>query len=496
MTVCETGPMSALGCMEVGPSEAPQTLVFLHGGGGSAWHWQPVAERLTTRRPGAYRCLLPDLPGHGTSAHLRPFTLEGAAMALASLLAERGIERATMVGFSLGADVALELAALRPWLVEGIMVTGAVVRKVAGTRPMGIAVTIALPAMRWRRIAEWQAVAAGIPDERRDDWCHDAVGMDSRTVREVVAASLGAGWPTGLERFGGPVLAMAGEKEGSTAKGSVDQILGMLPNARGAVVKGASHPWLLADPDRATDVLEAWLDGAELPAGFDAITAERHAMPYHLGGSGHLYELLTSPLERRGFAARRRTLIAMARGRVAEIGPGMGPNLDLYRGPVDGGEVTHVDLLEPHEGRRVDLMNRAARAKVPMEVHTIGAEGPYPNPPYDTIVSTLVLCSIPDLAGALAAMREVLAPGGQLLFMEHEGSPGLRGHLQDVADPLWSRLSGGCHLNRDLMAAMRTGGWTPVESERFKFPLPVVLAKHCVTGVAVPTVRPVPPSPR
>jgi len=87
-------------------------------------------------------------------------------------------------------------------------------------------------------------------------------------------------------------------------------------------------------------------------------------------------------------------------------------------------------------------------------------EIPLENGSVDTVISTWTMCSIPDIRRALEEMRRVLRPGGRLLFAEHGLSPepGVR-KWQNRLDPLWHRVSGGCHLNRPIEEVIGTAGF-------------------------------------
>ncbi|MBO0739724.1 MAG: class I SAM-dependent methyltransferase [Alphaproteobacteria bacterium] len=143
----------------------------------------------------------------------------------------------------------------------------------------------------------------------------------------------------------------------------------------------------------------------------------------------------------------RQRVIGAAEGRVLEIGIGSGLNCPLY-----GNAVKWVIGLEPSSGLLRMARARAEAAPAPITLLDASAETiPLDGGSIDTIVSTWTLCTIPNAAQALAEMRRVLRPAGTLLFVEHgrASEPGVA-RWQDRLDPLWSRVSGGCHLNRKV----------------------------------------------
>ena len=143
----------------------------------------------------------------------------------------------------------------------------------------------------------------------------------------------------------------------------------------------------------------------------------------------------------------RRRVIGAAEGKVLEIGIGSGLNLPLYGPPVRS-----VIGLEPSPELLRMARGRAAAAAVPIEFLEAAAETlPFDDYSMDTVVMTWTLCTIADVPRALAEMRRVLKPGGALLFIEHGRAPELGvARWQDRLDPLWSRIAGGCHINRKM----------------------------------------------
>ena len=178
------------------------------------------------------------------------------------------------------------------------------------------------------------------------------------------------------------------------------------------------------------------------------------------------YVRLAAVMDRRGAAAHRAQLVAGLSGRVIEIGAGHGGNFAYYPPAV-----TEVLAVEPDDHLRGLATAAAASAAVPVRVVAGHADAlPAADGSLDAAVTSLVLCTVPNPASALAEIHRVLAPGGRLRFYEHVRS----GHrllaaLQDAVVPVWSRAAGGCHPNRDTAAAVAAAGFTLEHVERFGF---------------------------
>jgi ubiquinone/menaquinone biosynthesis C-methylase UbiE len=152
---------------------------------------------------------------------------------------------------------------------------------------------------------------------------------------------------------------------------------------------------------------------------------------------------------------RQRT-IETARGLLLEVGVGSGLNLPFY-----GPAVARVVGLDPSpELLRLARM-RAADAVVPVSLLRGSAEHiPFADTVFDTIVMTWTLCSIPNPVAALTEMRRILRPGGRLIFVEHGLSPEIRVvRWQHRMTPYWKRISGGCHLDREVDGLIRAAGF-------------------------------------
>jgi SAM-dependent methyltransferase len=189
-----------------------------------------------------------------------------------------------------------------------------------------------------------------------------------------------------------------------------------------------------------------------------------------------LYDPVMGLVDRAGMAERRRRLVADATGEVVEVGGGTGRNLAHYRG------VARVVVLEPDPAMRAKLLARVPAAAVAVEVHESGIEdSTLPDDFADTVVASLVLCTVDSQPEALAAIKRILKPTGRLLFLEHVRSPGLRGRVQSAVTPVWRRTAGaGCHLDRPTLDAIRAAGFAITDCHR---------SGALVQGTAVPSDR-------
>lgn len=164
--------------------------------------------------------------------------------------------------------------------------------------------------------------------------------------------------------------------------------------------------------------------------------------------------------------------VGPAHGHVLEVGAGGGENLRFYD---LGDRVQRLTMTEPDPYMRHRAESKVLGVGWPVEVIPAAAEAlPFPSGSFDTVVATLVFCSVEDQSAALEEVRRVLKPGGTFLFMEHVRSEHpVWSRLQDIVTPVNRVLGAGCHLNRDTLGAIDRAGFEVLNLSRVHpyFPL-------------------------
>jgi ubiquinone/menaquinone biosynthesis C-methylase UbiE len=165
---------------------------------------------------------------------------------------------------------------------------------------------------------------------------------------------------------------------------------------------------------------------------------------------------------------QREKVIPMASGHVLEIGIGSGLNLPFY----DAGKVTQLTAIDPSEEiwnkNKIDLNLLGYDFRF---IQAVAENIPEDNDAFDAVVFTYTLCTIPDTHKALAEIRRVLKPYGNLIFCEHGKAPDKAiKRVQNFINPLWNWLGGGCNLNRDIPSIIEGNGFKIKDMESMYIP--------------------------
>jgi ubiquinone/menaquinone biosynthesis C-methylase UbiE len=194
------------------------------------------------------------------------------------------------------------------------------------------------------------------------------------------------------------------------------------------------------------------------------------------------YDRATKGPEEAGVGQMRSDLLARASGRVLEIGAGTGLNLSHYPAAATDLTLTEPD---PHMAKR--LRDKVERGEGRGTVVEAPAEAlPFDDNSFDTVVGTLVLCTVPDPVAAVREIQRVLKPGGRFLFLEHVRADDPRlARWQDRLEKPWRFLGDGCHCNRDTLSTIRAAGFDVPELEHDRLPKAPPIVRPMIRGAAV-----------
>jgi len=169
------------------------------------------------------------------------------------------------------------------------------------------------------------------------------------------------------------------------------------------------------------------------------------------------YDRMMESGERALLGELRREFVAAAKGFVVEIGAGTGRNFPPY----SAASVNEVHAVEPDFAmrRRCEARRQAAEARISL-LDGVAERLPVESECADTVVTTLVLCSVDDPRQVVREIRRVLKPGGTLILIEHtRAEDRWATRFQDLLTPVWRRIAGNCYLNRPTFETLRGAGF-------------------------------------
>ena len=264
----------ALFIKETGPASAP-TIVFLHGGGGAGWMWQPQLEGLKD-----FHCLVPDLPEQGQSIAKKPFSISGSAGLIADLIRRRAHGGKTfVVGLSEGAQITVALLSQYSELIERAIVSSALVRPIPGSRmltPGLISLSFRWSVKPFKNNDWWirlnMKYAAGVPEKYYSDFRQTFQNLSESGFTNVMLENQRFRIPSGLEQAQTPTLIVCGKNEYSAMRKSARDLAKALPNGQAYEVQHSKkmslaeeHNWNLTAPELFTQMVRAWFTGQSLP---------------------------------------------------------------------------------------------------------------------------------------------------------------------------------------------------------------------------------------
>lgn len=231
---------------------ADRTLLLLHGGGVAGWMWQPLLAELGTD----FNVLVPDLPGHDRSASIdyrsHAITLpliEDLLESFLTTLPAEGSQNVTVLGFSLGAQLTVALAAKRPDLAHRAIVVSAQAKPLPLPAATSAMLSIAAPLAKFEWFARAQAKELFIGDDLFDDYLRTSRSISKATLLNSVGENIRFTPPAAWAKFPGKVRVFVGANERSLMRDSADILAGLRPSGAAEVIAGCGHGIPLQRPE-------------------------------------------------------------------------------------------------------------------------------------------------------------------------------------------------------------------------------------------------------
>ncbi|MHA6260115.1 alpha/beta fold hydrolase [Sporosarcina sp. CAU 1771] len=250
-----------LAYQEYGDRDAP-LLLFLHGGGVSSWMWDRQVQHFTD-----YHCVTVDLPEHGKSTGNEQFTIKDSSLQVIKLIEKVASGKViTVVGFSLGAQVLIQMVSTKPDLVDYAFINSALVRPTRiGRVFINPLVNMSYPLIKNRTFSKLQAKTLYLGKEHFEKYYTESCQMKRHTLVRILQENMSFEIPNGFSEASGSIVVTVGEKEKGIMKNSALDLVKANPNCTGVIIPGIGHGVSLAEPDLFNRLIKKWMDEKELP---------------------------------------------------------------------------------------------------------------------------------------------------------------------------------------------------------------------------------------
>ncbi|MCM3634785.1 MULTISPECIES: alpha/beta fold hydrolase [Paenibacillus] len=248
---------------EYGDKNGP-LLLFLHGGGVSGWMWKRQVEHFSD-----YYCIVPDLPEQGLSKQTPPFSMESSAEAMLELIENKANGMSVnVVGFSLGAQVLVQMLSMKPDLIDYAMINSAlVVPQPAMARWIGPSIKLMHPLIRNRSFSRLQSKTLYVQDDDFERYFEESKQITAEALIRVLQENMSFQIPSQFSRAQSQMLVTVGDKEKGMMRKSAKLLSDANPNCHAVVLPNIGHGISMAAPQAFNDMLRAWLEQGLLPEG-------------------------------------------------------------------------------------------------------------------------------------------------------------------------------------------------------------------------------------
>ena len=248
---------------EYGDKSAP-LMLFLHGGGVSGWMWDKQIQYFTH-----YHCIVPDLPEQGKSDNTEYFSIKRSAEMLLALIEEKAPNKQVIIiGFSLGAQIAVQMVSINSQLIDYAIVNSALVRPMPFSKSLiSLSVKCTYPLIKIRLFSKLQAKTLYVDPDYFEQYYTDSTAMKCETLVRILQENMAFHIPEQFHKAQTKILITVGEKEkGIMIKSAIDLITNN-PNSKGVILSNIGHGISLAKPHFFNQMIEEWIEKEKLPEG-------------------------------------------------------------------------------------------------------------------------------------------------------------------------------------------------------------------------------------
>lgn len=247
---------------EAGNNKAERLIVFLHGGGVSGWMWNHQVDYFKDDYS-----LIPDLPGHGRSPGPPPFSIKRTAEVINEMISAKANGRRTVVlGFSLGAQILVEMITQQPQLIDYAIINSALLRPMPSVhRWIEPSVRMTYPLIRYRWFSGLQAKTLYVDEDHFEQYYAESLQMSREMLVSVLQENMSYAVSQKIQETTTKLLITVGEKERESLKKSAEDLEKLCVHADRIVFPGIGHGIPLADPKLFNWVVDHWLDTGTVP---------------------------------------------------------------------------------------------------------------------------------------------------------------------------------------------------------------------------------------
>lgn len=245
---------------EYGNTNGP-LIVWIHGGGVSGWMWNEQVQYFRS-----YHNIIPTLSEHGMNNNGIPFSIQSSAEHILRLIEEKANrKKVIVVGFSLGAQITLQILSLKPELIDVAIVNSALTRPQPFMkkllRPM---VDLSYPLIKQKWFAKLQSKFLYIHEKDFHTYYQESLQLTKESLIRVLNENMSFTLPTGFRHAKTKILVTVGEKERSIMKKSAKEIVSSNENCTGILIPNIGHGVSLAKPDFFNQLVEQWITDSTL----------------------------------------------------------------------------------------------------------------------------------------------------------------------------------------------------------------------------------------